>query len=105
MESKKISNYSELKLTIELLNSEKRNKEESIKRNFKQVKDSLTPMNILKNYLRKLTRDNELYTNSLSAIVSQGAKYIVRRMVGGNNPKRRNFVFDILENALSRSDK
>ena len=105
MENKKISNYTELKLTIELLNSEKRNKEETIKRNFKQVKESLTPINILKNYLRRITRDNELYTNSLSAIVSQGAKFLVRRMAGNNNTKRRNFIFNILESAVSGSGK
>jgi hypothetical protein len=105
MENKKITNYAELHFAIELLKSEKAGKEELIKSNFRQIGDKLNPVSILKSYLKKVNSDNELYHQSLSAILSGGSKFIVRKLMGVKNEKRRSFVMDILDNVFSGSRK
>ena len=105
MTTSKISSYAELQKEIEALNAYKVTHEELMKKNVGEIKDSLNPLNIIKNYLKHVARDNELHQNAFKAFAGIGSKFLIEKILGSNKNAKRHFVASLIENLVTRFAK
>lgn len=81
MINKKISSYRELQATIDELAINKIKQEELIKANVKGIKEALTPINLLKDYIKHTTAENGFLQEILKAGLSVGTRFVVDKIV------------------------
>ncbi len=63
------------------LKSDKFEQEQEIKRNFQMLGQSLNPMNVIRNSIQGLTKDNEVKTDLAIMVVKLGTNFIIHRVL------------------------
>jgi hypothetical protein len=102
MEHKKIENVKELRAEIARLKALADLQEQKIDYNFQQVKESLSPQNIIKNFFISLTGKNSEGQNILLRAINFGISLFLQRMAIRTEHKIEEKIFEAITSVVDR---
>jgi len=94
--SNKITNYVELRQSINELQAAKLNQEDLIKQNGRELIDILNPVNIIKKTISGLAHDAEVRQDALSAALNIGADFIIGKIFRSNKSVKGHVITEFL---------
>jgi hypothetical protein len=99
-----IVNHKELKQRLAYLSTEKSDKQELIKYHAKDLYESFDPVNIIKNNITRILKDEEIQTGILSVLLSKGAGFITKKIFDKFNDtkKQSSSLFGKMSDFFSR---
>jgi len=92
----KITNYIELKQSIQELQVAKLNQEDLIKQNGRELIDILNPVNVIKKTINGLAHDTEVRQDALSAALNIGADFIIGKIFRSNKSVKGHILTEFL---------
>jgi hypothetical protein len=100
MENSGISTYTELKLRIIHLKSEKAKQEEELKQSFKAFANSINPVSIVKESIHELARDKEVQVDLTKIVLNIGTNLIINKILGRDH-SIKDFLSSLLIEKIS----